>query len=574
MMQLPWADNVYWSDAGLGFYFKSPTGEWFRPFTHASGPGSVVDIFTKAPLPVGISYLHVDPDHAPSGTLGTVLPPLATWPYDYNGSGPYYQNTTAQTITVPVGGATGPLGLTAPAQGVLAKRWGDGRTTVVPAGDYGAFPGIGSADPAHPGKNWIQAQGVGPEGPQALITGLWAFPRAHWHVALELIGGPKPAGTVAMSVQVYESELGLLGSFPMSAAKSFRGLGEVEPIQLVCEGDIDPFDANYPEFLWAEITLHVTEDLTCELDADTDPSGTFTLGSCSFTWNDPPFIQAAGTYVDGGEPAQAIPGIPAWSPTRVPWPDTNNPGITPAGCPQEGPNIPASRISIPDLPDALPVTLTANITDTFASYVQQICNAINVEKLRVSETNIWTTVRQPYYGTDEVPAAIWRFSNESGTTDGKFLPPITERVADDTAGANVVLVVGQNNTQTTVVSAKRVNDDPDSGISRVNIHRTIHRVIQDSTITTQEEADTRANLELQTAGEGTDSVTFKTYINPLLSVDDPVDLYVMDPFTSEVIIDSATDGNPYFVESIVATVVQDGSLDGTCTISASRTIVL
>jgi hypothetical protein len=572
MGQIPWSDNAYWSDAGLGFYFKPATGEWFVPFTQTSGPGPVYDIFTKAPALV--TYLQVDPADPPSGTIGSALPALATWPADYNGTGPFYQNTTRATITVPSGGVTGPLLINAPAQGTWGQRYGDGRTLVVPNGDYASEPGAGITDPAHPAHNWIQAPGVGSVGPQALIPGLWSFAATHWTISLELIGAPFPQGSVAMSVDLYESELGLLASFPMCDPVSFRGIADIEPIRLTCAGDVGDFSANYPEFLWAKITLHVTEPLTVDLDASGLASGAFTLGTCTFAWTTPPFI-TTGTYDNGIlTPALEIPGIPEWSGTTVPWPDTNNPAIGPSGCGQEGPNIPASRIDIPDLPDALPTTLTWNVGETLASYVQQILDALNAEKIRVSETMIWTTVRQPYYGTDAIPAAVWRFSNESPAPDGKILPPVTERVADDIDGANVILVIGASNTQTAVVSSKRVNDDPDSGISRTNVHRTIHKIIQDSTILTQEDADTRADLERQTAGEGTDSVVFKTYINPLLSVEDPIDLYVIDFETSEIVIDSATDGNPFFVQSLEATVQTDGSLEGVMVVTATRTIAL
>jgi hypothetical protein len=156
-----------------------------------------------------------------------------------------------------------------------------------------------------------------------------------------------------------------------------------------------------------------------------------------FTWpfdfdGSGPYYQSPATNTQN-----AVTTVPTVSATGTAWPDVNNPGLTPAGCPDVGPNIPAHRVAIDDSPVTIPYPIPLTRKTNRLTAVNNLLKAINYWPLWVDEHGVFRSSPMPYY-YNFVPGAGWTYTTSEITEaglkrNGTIKPPVKVSIADQTA---------------------------------------------------------------------------------------------------------------------------------------------
>jgi len=222
------------------------------------------------------------------------------------------------------------------------------------------------------------------------------------------------------------------------------------------------------------------------------------------------------------------------------WPDAHNPGATPAGLDDNGPNIPASRIAI--TPSTLSTTAPliydrkANKLATFNA----ITAAFNYWPLWFDEVAVARLQPQPYFSA-ALPAIGWTYHTDQNSV---IIPP-TQQVIDFSKLWNVVVVECEPAGGGAPFVSIKANMSQRSMISLPIYGQAQDRYVSDNAIPDQASADLRAFLELQAGALAADVVTFQTVINPLTQSHDVYDFSV----TRQGVVEITSAGLPYLEEA-------------------------
>lgn len=210
------------------------------------------------------------------------------------------------------------------------------------------------------------------------------------------------------------------------------------------------------------------------------------------------------------------------------WPDANRPALTPAGCEDVGPNVPASRIQIVDsaIASDIPIPFTRK-TNKLAA-VNQLLQSINYQPLWCDEHGNFRSAPMPYYN-DFTPTTDYTFvtGEMTGLHPGAatLIDPVTVKLGDQSQLANVIHVICENNGKLPL-SSVAYNLNLNSAISVPNLGRAIMKLIQDDKIANQDVCDLRAAIELQNASMLTEGVEWTTPIYPWFQAHDYVALNI------------------------------------------------
>jgi hypothetical protein len=243
------------------------------------------------------------------------------------------------------------------------------------------------------------------------------------------------------------------------------------------------------------------------------------------------------------------------------WPDPNSPGLTPSCCPCSGPNIPARRIVVvPSTqvvldPDSLKThrgdpksrdTLPFTPKDNYHKSVNNLLSSANYWPVYDDENAQFYLSPMPYLdGVAPQPDPNFLYKTSK---DGVILPGIVQKLLDQTAIANKV-VVRSENTKRAAITAVAYNRSDNSWISIQNLGRVIQKQpeIQLDTITDQQVLQLRAFVEANLAALPAESIEMTVMLNPFLQVHDVLALTVWSPDGKTLEISS--NANPFLVTS-------------------------
>lgn len=209
------------------------------------------------------------------------------------------------------------------------------------------------------------------------------------------------------------------------------------------------------------------------------------------------------------------------------WPFPGDPALAPSGCENPGPNIPSTRLFLPNTGVQIPATTFARTQNQLAAN-NQIATTANCWKLYDDATGNIGTKIIPDYTLDQPDCAWILTTDESGTIQ----PDITQRLSDPTNMANDITIVSENNYVMSQggspihVSGSNRNDA--SAISKQNLRRSIHKTIQDDRIIDLATARDRLTVELQKRASMDEQIELTTFPIPI-DTHDYIGLYVKSP---------------------------------------------
>ncbi len=223
------------------------------------------------------------------------------------------------------------------------------------------------------------------------------------------------------------------------------------------------------------------------------------------------------------------------------WPDANNPGMTPSGLDDEGPNFPAARIR------ATPTTFTTigpvigTRQDKKSDIANTMLDTISYYPLWVDEGGSLRLQPKPYYN-GSTPAVEWTYATDATSI---IRPGVQQQLSNQ---ADLVNCVGLECAPSggPVIYSEQKNHSTDSAISIPNRGKTVRRNLQNNLIATQAQADLAAYIALVEFALQTDTVSWSTAINPLHQSHDIVALNVRNRDGKPEISSSA---HPYIMIS-------------------------
>jgi len=243
------------------------------------------------------------------------------------------------------------------------------------------------------------------------------------------------------------------------------------------------------------------------------------------------------------------------------WPDPNAPGLTPSCCPHSGPNIPAWRIfAVPSPqtvldPDSLKTvkgdphtkdTLPFTPKDNQLKSLNNLLATANYWPLYDDESGNFYLAPLPYLD-GSMPQADPNFKYQTAV-DGVIVPGVVQKLLDQTAIANKV-VVRSENTKRASLTAVAYNTSDYSYISIQNLGRVVQKqpAIQLDTITDQSVLQLRAFIEVNLAALPAESIEMTVQLNPFLQVHDVLALTIWSPDGKT--LEVSTQSNPFLVTS-------------------------
>jgi hypothetical protein len=535
----PGGATVIWLSSKTGIAYKSQEGVFYRMNGALLDISYQWDVFKQAPVPAGIVYKQPDILHPPSGTIGTVVPPLASFPNDYDGSGGiggtggYFTSTpTVPATPITVGDPQGVFSIYA---ATLAQRVATITEIVIPTGVYNVAEGLTEPDPHNPSITQIVPQVYPGTLPVYIESPNYAagtvFPASGWNVSMTAGGFGIKQGAIGIgNCEVYWKDLtggyNHVGTLAAGDMQYFTNGAQQQNLTMTAFGSLPSFTIGSSGGTVAFKLSIVVFDLVADFINQSIASVTI-LGLTT------------------GTPGYAGTTTPTSSGSTIPWPQTTFPALAPSGCPCFGANLDESLIDLPTTDAVTGTTYTWDKQTSLNAFINQLCALANWYPLTRDHAGVAKTKERPYYASDGLPEIEWTFSNENPPTDGLLNAPVTQRLGDQTGMWNVIEVEAQQNADGEGIVSIQSNNDPSSIISFPNLGRRVIKIVDASELTTQEEVDTRAFLELQLAATGANALEIQVPLNPFFSGDN--DVINVRVVTNDGTVMIAGDSNPFLV---------------------------